>query len=120
MITLIKWVPVDTFTVKSNYLLKLLFFLHYCHSYQLLPQDYCKFLQHAPRIFTSPLGQTFQSLLERLLLFPLHHSPPPKHNKKRKREHSSFLRVIFITFQSLIKTPLDSFKMGFCGDRGYS
>jgi len=37
MITLIKWVPVDTATVKPNYLFKLLFFLHYWHWHQLLP-----------------------------------------------------------------------------------
>lgn len=48
MIILIKWEPVDTSTVKSNYLFKLLFFFHYCRGYQLLPQDYFKFYSIPP------------------------------------------------------------------------
>lgn len=114
MITLIKWVPVDTSTVKSNYLFKLLFFLHYCHRYQLLPPDYFTFLQHAPRIFTSPPSKGYLRSFHLSLLTLIPRSKIQRRDgwiagwmDKQIYVKSLFLKSnCFLTFQGLLKPLL--------------
>lgn len=81
IIILIKCVPVYMPAVKYNYLFKLLFFLHYCHWYQLLPQDHFEILQHIPRIFTPPLSKGYARTF---------YSTLPQHLPQETREQTKF------------------------------
>lgn len=87
MIILIKWVPVDTSTVQSNYLFKLLFFFITATD----TNYYHKIILNSAACPQNIYFSTFQRLFEKSLLFSLHQLPPPKY-----RGHSEIERWLGI------------------------